>query len=135
MRRWWKWFVVHDLISMLKSLPESTPEDEDSIYLLESCLKGSIDFPRYSKELNILTLDDDGTIYALVLDYIQDLWSDIEAIHSNVAHSNHGTYFMGRVCNYSHIFVDAIQYGAATHNQGKKAKYAYILGRIAVEIQ
>ncbi|EGN93436.1 hypothetical protein SERLA73DRAFT_156366 [Serpula lacrymans var. lacrymans S7.3] len=41
MRRWWKWFIVHNLITMLQSLPEHTPEDKDSIKLLQTCLKGT----------------------------------------------------------------------------------------------
>lgn len=42
---------------------------------------------------------------------------------------------MGHVTSYSHIFVEALRYGAATQPRGRSARYGYIAGRTAVEIQ
>lgn len=42
---------------------------------------------------------------------------------------------MGHVTSYSHIFVEALRYGAATQPRGQSARYAYITGYTAVEIQ
>jgi hypothetical protein len=42
---------------------------------------------------------------------------------------------MGLVKSYSHVFVEALHYGAATQTRGKTARYAYFNGRVAVEIQ
>ncbi|KAG1717695.1 hypothetical protein EDD22DRAFT_793346 [Suillus occidentalis] len=42
---------------------------------------------------------------------------------------------MGIVTSFSHVYVESLCYRAATQPQGKSARFAYICGRIQVEIQ
>ncbi|KAG1729629.1 uncharacterized protein EDB91DRAFT_1059904 [Suillus paluster] len=128
MRKWWKWVLVHDLIhSLFSLLPEPDENDCDSIELLESCLKGCVIYPHHSKDIRLQTLDP--MLYGLVLQFLQDEWGELGfVIHADVVLADHGTCFTGYVKSYSHVFVEALHYGAATQPRRKSARYAYFNG-------
>lgn len=157
MRKWWKWVLVHDLLNAFHRLPELDDNDRDSVELLESCLKGGtrprrgtlqeylaqfgeegnlrrVTYPRHHKNLNLQAINP--LLYGLVLRFLQNTWRDDNIIiHADVVLANEGICFMGHVTSYLHIFVEALRYGAATQPRGRSARYGYIAGRTAVEIQ
>ncbi|KIK38852.1 hypothetical protein CY34DRAFT_14790 [Suillus luteus UH-Slu-Lm8-n1] len=91
-------------------------------------------YPQHSKDVKLQTLDP--MLYGLVLQFLQDEWGESGfVIHADVILADHGACFMGHVKSYSHVFVEALRYGAATQTRGKTAHYAYFNGRVAVEIQ
>lgn len=95
---------------------------------------GRVTYPRHSKDIRLQTLDP--MLYGLVLQFLQDEWGELGfVIHADVVLADHGACFMGYVKSYSHVFVEALRYGAATQPRGKSARYAYFNGRVAVEIQ
>ncbi|KAG1730535.1 uncharacterized protein EDB91DRAFT_1239083 [Suillus paluster] len=144
MRKWWKWVLDHDLLNTFRRLPEPDENDRDSIKLLESCLKGGT-HPHHGtlqeylasfggQECTLQTLNP--MLYGLVLQFLQDEWGELGfVIHADVVLADHGTCFMGYVKSYSHVFVEALHYGAATQPCGKSARYAYFNGQVAVKIQ
>jgi hypothetical protein len=93
-----------------------------------------VTYPRHHKNLNLQAINP--LLYGLVLRFLQNTWRDDNIIiHADVVLANEGICFMGHVTSYSHIFVEALRYGAATQPRGRSARYGYIAGRTAVEIQ
>jgi hypothetical protein len=75
-------------------------------------------------------------LYGLVLRHLQKEWQELDMpIHADVVLADRGACFMGVTTSLSHVFVETLRYGAATHPRGQSARYAYIYGRIPVEIQ
>jgi hypothetical protein len=68
-------------------------------------------------------------LYGLVLQFLQDEWGELGfVIHADVILADHGACFMGHVKSYSHVFVEALRFGAAPQIHGKTARYAYFNG-------
>jgi hypothetical protein len=74
-------------------------------------------------------------LYGLVLQFLQSEWREAGVIiHADVVLADQGACFMGHVTSFPHVFVETLHYGATTQPRGQSAHYAYINGRIPVEI-
>ncbi|KAG0702210.1 hypothetical protein DFH29DRAFT_805341 [Suillus ampliporus] len=97
-------------------------------------LLGSVTYPRFHKTIRLQTVD--MALYGLVLQHLQEEWQELGIlIHADVVLADRGACFMGHVTSFSHVFVETLRYGAATQPRRRSARYAYINGRIAVEIE
>ncbi|TDL13640.1 hypothetical protein BD410DRAFT_872916 [Rickenella mellea] len=137
MRAWWKSVQIHDLIQRLEQLQDISSEDEDSITLLKSYVKGTkknpredIIFPRYGKPFR---LRDVECLYGMVYDRLRVLWADEIDLISDLS-SGDGVPFMGKVTSYSHAFIRQSRYGASTSTRGQSGKFGYIDNRVPVQI-
>jgi hypothetical protein len=75
--------------------------------------------------------------YRIALKYLQNLWEAVLPLYSDLGQDGpaHSTIFTGIVKSFSHFWMTKQRYGAATSHRGKSSRYAYIDGRIPVEIQ
>ncbi|KAJ7603249.1 hypothetical protein DFH06DRAFT_1114701 [Mycena polygramma] len=157
MRGWWKATLIQDLISRLEEIPDPGPEDQDSLALLKSYLKGGtserkgtlqnyisrvqtasnpdeIDYPKFPK-LKTLRAIGPG-YYRLVFDYLKSLWATQCVVIPDVSNptDEREISFSGEVQSFSHLWVKKRRYGAGDEHRGQSAKYAYIDGRVPVHI-
>ena len=105
----------------------------ESFRLLNPLSTDYIDFPQQFQNLRIRTISNE--MYRLVLRHIQHLWRYDEHVHSDLAIRGDGVKFIGDVDLFSFLLVLKIRYGAASRHRGLSARFAYIDGRIPVQIK
>ncbi|KAF7347283.1 hypothetical protein MVEN_01483500 [Mycena venus] len=157
MRGWWKATLVQDLITRFEAIPNRGPEDEASLELLKSHLKGGtserkgtlqnyisrvqsetnpneIVFPRFSQSKILRQLG--SGYYGLVLKYLQQHWGPEFVVIPDVStpQEENEISFSGDVDSFSHVWVKKQRYGAGEEHRGQSAKYAYIDCRVPVHI-
>ncbi|KAH7917473.1 hypothetical protein BV22DRAFT_1026280 [Leucogyrophana mollusca] len=144
MRRWWSSTFNYDLILQLEALPNRGAADENAIELLKSCLKTqqkdrmgtvyrNVLFSKYPRDVNIHQLSDD--VYDATFAYLRMLWHDRVDLRRNNDISGQGSNFMGLATSHTHVWYQSKRYGASTTHRGRSARFAYIHGRVAAEIQ
>ncbi|KAF7360895.1 hypothetical protein MSAN_01119200 [Mycena sanguinolenta] len=158
MRGWWKAALVQDLISRFEAITNRGPEDNASLELLKSHLKGGtserkgtlqnyisqvqtesnpneLQFPRFGQSK---ILQGIGTgYYSLVLNHLQRIWAPECTVIPDVSipQADNEISFSGDVESFSHVWVRKQRYGAGAEHRGQSARYAYIDGRIPVDIE
>ncbi|KAG2130249.1 hypothetical protein DEU56DRAFT_757923 [Suillus clintonianus] len=148
MRRWWSVTFNYDLILHIEALPNRTDDDEDSICLLQMCLKAqqrdrlstvinnnlnAAIFAKHPKKLNLSSISDN--VYQIVYKYLRNKWRPLVHLKTSTSIIGNGENFMGNASSYSHLWLRRLRYGAVTAHRGKSAQYAYINGHQPVEIQ
>ncbi|ETW82454.1 hypothetical protein HETIRDRAFT_426132 [Heterobasidion irregulare TC 32-1] len=135
MQSWIKNILIHDLVRMIEELDEQNKEDLVAIRKLKNYLKGwqgsngsdEVELPPRGKRINLNMIQINGTsLYGLIFNYLQILWNSQQAGKPFVATA---------VQSFSHAHVNGIQFGACTSYRGKGISFAYMDGRIAVQIQ
>jgi hypothetical protein len=93
-----------------------------------------LEFPRFPQTFELRSVDG---YYRIVLKYLQNLWEDISPLYSDLSQDTpvHGAIFTGIVKSFSHFWMTKQHYGAATAHRGRSSRYAYMDGRVPVEIQ
>ncbi|TFK63271.1 hypothetical protein BDN72DRAFT_803396 [Pluteus cervinus] len=158
MRGWWKSIFIQKLIAHFEDLPERSFEDEDSLKLLKSKLKGDKTkrggtLQTYLSQLGVdknqvqlrlggsgkdLYLRDLGPgYYRLVFVFLKNRWRNDLQLCPNVEMGIQPprVAFNGCAASFSHCFWQERRYGAARSVWGLSAQYAYIGHRIPVRIQ
>ncbi|KAJ7016747.1 hypothetical protein C8F04DRAFT_1340615 [Mycena alexandri] len=157
MRGWWKAILIQDLISQLEQIPNRGPEDNDALDLLKSCIKGgalerkgtlqtyiarvetegnpnAVNFPRFSKTKDLRQLG--AGYYRLVLAHLRSIWGPEFVVIPDVQvpQNDNEISLSANVESFSHVWVRKLRFGAAEDHRGQSAKYAYIDGRVPVQI-
>jgi len=93
----------------------------------------NIDFPAHFQTVRLRAISNE--MYRLVYDHLRHLWQLEEHIYSDVAMCGGGVAFTGEVKSYAYLHFYKTRYGAATRHRGFKARFAYIDGRLPVQIE
>jgi hypothetical protein len=94
--------------------------------------KERIVLPSQCKKVNLRVIAD--SVYNLVWSALQDLWRSSVKLNYDNSTAADRENFMGRAISYSHIFVERVRYGAGAEARGLGTRFAYIDGRIPVQI-
>ncbi|KAJ7044316.1 hypothetical protein C8F04DRAFT_881243, partial [Mycena alexandri] len=91
-------------------------------------------FPRFSKTKDLRQLG--GGYYRLVLAHLRSVWGPefIVLPDVQVPQNNNEISLSANVESFSHVWVRKSRFGAGEEHRGQSAKYAYIDGRIPVQI-
>jgi len=93
-----------------------------------------IEYPKHAKEACLRSIG--VQIYVLVYAFLQANWtSSWTLVADTQIPGKNDIPFFGKVKSFSHIWVAKRRYGASTANRGQSAKYAFIDGRIPVQIE
>ncbi|TFK59319.1 hypothetical protein BDN72DRAFT_780904, partial [Pluteus cervinus] len=139
MRGWWKSIFIQKLISHFEELPELAFEDEDSLRLLKSYMKGDEKERRGTLQVLLTQLAAEqhqrtSRFYHLVFTFLRALWDTKFDLRPDVELNVFAprVAFSGKVTSYSHFFWQERRYGTARGD--KPAQYAFIDDRVPVRI-
>ncbi|KAJ6470978.1 hypothetical protein C8R45DRAFT_908494 [Mycena sanguinolenta] len=139
MRGWWKAALVQDLITRFEAMPNRGPEDSASLELLRSHLKGGTSERKGTLQnyISRLQTESNPSYYGLVLHYLQHCWAPKYTVIPDVSipQADNDISFSGDVESFSHVWVRKERYGAGQEHRGQSARYAYMDGRIPVDIE
>ncbi|TFK61693.1 hypothetical protein BDN72DRAFT_777946, partial [Pluteus cervinus] len=137
MRGWWKSIFIQKLISHFEELPELAFEDEDSLRLLKSSMKGDEKERRGTLQVMLTQLAAEQhqrimRYYNLVFKFLRALWVTKFNLRPDVELDVFAprVSFSGKITSYSHFFWQERRYGIS--RGAKASQYAFIDDRVPV---
>ena len=156
------WVMTHLLYEYLLALPDDAEYDEERAYIdqvirqegqethggmmtelamyqAEASIGNNITLPhRLGKLVNVADILPDGTAYSLMLQYLRELWPDLNVVDDASLQGGMPFYRSKSIRTISYVQKDGIHYGSATNKCTDADSVVFISGgpdcRIPAEI-